>query len=116
MSLNGLIKEAKTQVREVDPEAIADQLAHYLVLDVREPNDVLLGYLPGAVNVPRGTLEFRVSDDPRFSDPQRAILVYSGDGKRSALAALTLSQLGFSNVQSLAGGIKRWSEENRPID
>ncbi|MBT8080054.1 MAG: rhodanese-like domain-containing protein [Gammaproteobacteria bacterium] len=116
MSIKRLIKDAQTQVREVDPATIAAHLKHHLVVDVREPNEVLLGFLPGAINVPRGTMEFRVSDDPRFGDPQRAILVYSGSGKRSALAALTLSQLGFSNVQSLAGGIKRWSEENGPIE
>jgi len=114
--ISGLIKDAKTQVREVDPALIAEQLEDHLVLDVREPNEVLLGFLPGAINVPRGTMEFRVSDDPRFGDPKQAILVYSGDGKRSALAALTLSQLGFSNVQSLAGGFERWAEENRPIE
>lgn len=116
MSINRLVKDAQTQVREVDPASIAEYLEDHLVLDVREPNEVLLGFLPGAINVPRGTMEFRVSDDPRFGDSQRPILVYSGDGKRSALAALTLSQLGFTNVQSLAGGIKRWSEEDRPIE
>ena len=116
MSINGLIEDAQTQVREVNPATVVEHLKDYLVLDVREPKEVLLGFLPGAINVPRGTLEFRVSDDPLFRDLERGILVYSGDGKRSALAALTLSQLGFSNVQSLAGGISRWSEENRPIE
>tara|TARA_R110000782_G_scaffold29887_6_gene74196 strand:+ start:168 stop:518 length:351 start_codon:yes stop_codon:yes gene_type:complete len=116
MLIDGLIEDAQTQVREINPAAVAGRLEDYLVLDVREPSEVLLGFLPGAINVARGTMEFRVSDDPRFGKPQTAILVYSGHGRRSALAALTLSQLGFSNVQSLAGGIKRWSEEDWPIE
>lgn len=116
MVVNGLIKEAKTRVREVVPATVADTLDDYIVLDVREPIEVLQGYLPGAINVPRGTIEFRVTDDPRFADRQRPILVYSGVGQRSVLVALTLSQLGFSDVQSLAGGIIRWAQESRPIE
>ena len=116
MPVNGLIKKAQAQVREISPASIADTLSEYLVLDVREPHEVLHGYLPGAFSVPRGTIEFRVSDDIRFADLTRAFLVYSGDGKRSVLAALTLSELGYSDVQSLAGGIERWSQEDLPIE
>jgi rhodanese-related sulfurtransferase len=116
MLIEGLIKNAQAQVREIDPQAIAEKLEQYLVLDVREPSEVLLGFLPGALNIPRGTLEFRVSEDPRFENQERLILVYCGNGTRSALAALTLAELGFTNVQTLAGGIERWSEEDRPIE
>lgn len=116
MQINGLLKEAQEHVREVSPTSIVGVLANYLVLDVREPHEVLYGFLPGAINVPRGTIEFRVTDDTRLADQARAILVYSGDGKRSVLAALTLTQLGYSDVQSLAGGIERWSQESLPVE
>lgn len=116
MQINGLVKAAQARVREVSPASIAERLTKHLVLDVREPQEVLHGYLPGAINVPRGTMEFRVMDDNRFADQARAILVYSGEGRRSVLAALTLSQLGYSDVKSLAGGIQRWSQEDLPVE
>ena len=116
MRVNSLIEQARTKIRVADPEAVSSEIDRYLVLDVREPGEVLFGFLPGAVNVPRGTIEIRVSEDPRFADPDRAILVYSSHGRRSALATLTLLELGFSNVQALAGGFERWSAEDRPID
>jgi len=116
MQINAIIDAARAHVREVGPVSVAERLAEYLVLDVREPQEVLYGYLPGAINIPRGTVEFRVTDDARFADPTRAILVYSDGGRRSVLAAQTLSQLGFCDVQSLAGGIQGWAAENLPIE
>ena len=116
MRVDELIEDAKTQVREVLPAAIAKSLHRYIILDVPEPREILHGYLSGAINMPRGTVEFRVTDDERFGDKGQPILVYSGNGNRSALVALSLEQLGFSNVQSLAGGIDQWSLEDRPIE
>lgn len=115
-SLDRMLDEASRQVRRVDPASVADRLADYLVIDVREPAEVLEGYLPGAFNVPRGTLEFRVCRDPRFGDRQRPVLTYSGNGDRSALAALTLVQLGYRNVQSLDGGLHRWAMAGLPVE
>ena len=115
MQLDALITRARRKVREIAPAAIVGELAEYIVVDVREPEEVLHGYLPDAVNVPRGLLERSVTEDSRFADPLRPVLVYSGTGLRSVLACLTLQQLGFRNVQSLAGGISRWSDENMPV-
>lgn len=116
MRTDGMVKDARSLVREVAPATVECTINEFIVIDVREPHEVLQGYLPNAINVPRGTIEFRVTDDVRFGDRRQAILVYSGVGERSVLAALTLSQLGYSDVQSLAGGIERWSEENRTIE
>jgi rhodanese-related sulfurtransferase len=115
MRLDALITSARSKVREIAPEAIVNELADYIVVDVREPEEVLHGYLPDAVNVPRGLLERSVTEDARFADQLRPVLVYSGTGVRSLLACLTLQQLGFRNVQSLAGGISRWSAESMPV-
>lgn len=115
-SLDAMLDEASRQVRRVDPASVADRLADYLVIDVREPAEVLQGYLPGAFNVPRGTLEFRVCRDPRFGDRRRPVLTYSGNGDRSALAALTLVQLGYRHVQSLDGGLHRWAMAGLPVE
>ena len=115
MRLDALVTRARSKVREIAPAAIIGELADYIVIDVREPEEVLHGYLPDAVNVPRGLLERSVLEDARFADPVRPVLVYSGTGIRSLLACLTLQQLGFENVRSLAGGISRWSDEDLPI-
>lgn len=108
--------DARREVRLVDARCVAGRLQDFVVLDVREPAEVLLGYLPGALNVPRGKLEFFVCRDGRFADRDASILVYSGDGRRSALAAQTLRRLGFRNVLALDRGIRHWSEANLPVD
>lgn len=115
MRLDGLIDSARSKVREIAPSAIVGDLAEYIVIDVREPEEVLHGYLPDAINVPRGVLERKVFEDPRFADQFQPVLLYSENGVRSLLACLTLQQIGFQNVQSLAGGISRWSDEDLPI-
>lgn len=110
-----VFEQAQARVRQVHPVTVAPCLHRYFVIDVREPGEVLEGFLPGALNVPRGVIEHRVEDDSRFYDRSQPILVYSRDGRRSALAAVTLAELGFSDVQSLAGGYTCWSEQNLPV-
>ena len=115
MAVDRLLQKASTEITHIEPAVAAARLGDMLVIDVREPWEVLHGYLPGAVNVPRGLLEFRAEDDGAFRTPGRPILVYSGDGRRSALAAQALQQLGFADVYSLAGGFRRWLQEERPV-
>jgi rhodanese-related sulfurtransferase len=80
-----------------------------VVLDVREPAEFDVGHLPGAVNVPRGVLEFRVGDHPALINPTATILLYCKNGGRSTLAAHTLKQMGFENVHMLSGGFDGWT-------
>ena len=75
--------------------------------------------IPGAISAPRGMLEFWADPTSPYHrqefDPQRRIILHCASGGRSALAADTLQQLGYSNVAHLAGGLKAWAEEGRPI-
>merc|ERR1712000_498066 len=110
LSKEDLLKAAGESVNPVDAaaaEALLQQGA--VVLDVREPAEFDMGHLPGAVNVPRGVLEFRVGDHPALCDPQADILLYCKNGGRSTLAAHTLKQMGFDNVRMLVGGFDGWS-------
>lgn len=72
-----LVLEAKQHIYEISLEdALSALAAKPLVLDVREPEEYQLGHLPSATNIPRGILEFRMSQEPTLTDRQREILIY----------------------------------------
>jgi sulfur-carrier protein adenylyltransferase/sulfurtransferase len=104
-----LLNAAKAEIREIDPHEVAARLDHYTLLDVREPDEYEQGALPHAVHVPRGQLEFSV--EGRLADKQAPIAIYCAGGTRSAFAAKTLQDLGYSNVVSIAGGFNKWKDE-----
>lgn len=110
-----LINEAKTRIREIDaPGAIA---AHgdssIIFLDIREPNEWNLGHVPGAVHIPRGQLEGKVEG---AIDRGKRVVVYCAGGSRSALAADTLQQMGYDQVESLRGGFRGWAEGGGEVE
>lgn len=111
-----MVANAKQQIKEVDTATAKDQLQSSLILDVREPAEYAAGHLPGAINIPRGVLEFKIDATPEFQGKrQESIVVYCQTGGRSALAALALNQLGYTQAVSMAGGFKAWSESGLPL-
>jgi rhodanese-related sulfurtransferase len=87
----------------------------YTLVDVRQPEEHYPGYIPGSVNIPRGSLEFNVSDSTYWEGvglymplPDEKIVVYDQKGKRGILAAQTLQKLGYTNVFALKEGWKKW--------
>jgi molybdopterin/thiamine biosynthesis adenylyltransferase/rhodanese-related sulfurtransferase len=107
-----LLAAAKSQITEVDPERAAGRIADgALVLDVREPDEYAEGALADAVHIPRGHLESQVEN--RLLDKDAEIIVYCAGGVRSAFAAQTMQQLGYTNVASMVGGFGRWKDEGR---
>ena len=115
-SAHELVQEAKQHIREGNADAIGQQLtqAGALLIDVREPEEFNQGHLAQALNIPRGMLEFRISNDPALHDVQRPLAIYCKSSGRAALAAQTLAAMGFENVISLAGGFDAWVAEGRP--
>jgi rhodanese-related sulfurtransferase len=112
-----LVAAAKQQIREVTPDEAKAMLGKAPVLDVREPAEFAAGHLPGAVNIPRGVLEFQIGNHPAFQNTQNAeILVNCQSGGRSALAAEALKKLGYEKAVSLAGGYKLWQESGLPVE
>ena len=108
-----LLSQTKSRIREVDT-ATAEQAAaepRAVVLDVREPDEYEQGALPGAVHIPRGHLESQIEN--RVADHDTPLVVYCAGGTRSAFAADTLSQLGYTNVVSMVGGFNKWKNEDR---
>lgn len=107
-----LCEEARSRVRELSPEELAAGSGQ-MVVDIREPDEVAGGILPDALCMPRGRLEKLMGS--LELDPSTSIRLYCQTGGRSALAADALTEMGFSDVQSLAGGIKAWIAAGFPI-
>jgi sulfur-carrier protein adenylyltransferase/sulfurtransferase len=111
-SFRELLAATKQQIREVDTaEADAALSRGAVVLDVREPDEYEQGAIPGAVHIARGNLESNIEN--RLPDKDAEIVVHCASGVRSAFAARTLSDLGYANVASMAGGFNRWKDEGR---
>jgi sulfur-carrier protein adenylyltransferase/sulfurtransferase len=113
-SFRELLAATKSEIREVDT-AEADELRRRpgaVVLDVREPDEYEQGAIPGAVHIPRGTLESTVEN--RITDKSAPVIIHCASGVRSAFAAKTLSDMGYQDVVSVIGGFNKWKDEGRP--
>lgn len=109
-----LIAEAKSRIRQVAPsEAMADNAASKVYLDCREPQEYNLGHIPGAVFIPRGTLEGVVEG---AIGRDRKVVIYCASGNRSALAADTMMQMGYADVASMSGGFRGWVEAGGEVE
>jgi rhodanese-related sulfurtransferase len=125
-SLADFVREALTSVEEVGPEEVRRLLelpdrAGVEILDVRESDEYAAGHLPGARHYPRGFLEVRADlehpkRDPWLADRSRKLVLYCGGGHRSALAARTLQEMGFTDVRSMAEGWSGWTKRGFPVE
>jgi sulfur-carrier protein adenylyltransferase/sulfurtransferase len=113
-SFRDLLSSARANITEVLPAEAADRLKKpdAVALDVREPDEFEQGALKRAVHIPRGYLEIQVAG--RVPDQGVPIVVYCAGGVRSAFAAQTLAQLGYTDVVSMTGGFNRWKDEGMP--
>lgn len=110
------IRNVKSQIKEIDPKQV-DELRkdeNVVVVDVRENDEVAQGKIPGAVHIPRGYLEARI--DGFVPDRDRKVLVYCAAGSRSALAAKTLEELGYGDVESMTGGFTLWKDRGYDVE
>jgi glyoxylase-like metal-dependent hydrolase (beta-lactamase superfamily II)/rhodanese-related sulfurtransferase len=107
-----LVSIAKQHITEVNSEMARNLLREgdITLIDTREESEFAAGHIDEAILIPRGTLEFKVSNTPELSDKSKPVLIYCRTGGRSALAAQTLQTLGYTNVLSLAGGFEGWNK------
>src|SRR5690242_21877373 len=119
------LKDVKSRIRETDVETVKKIVAARkgqggdgngagpILIDIREKDEWTEGFIPGARWISRGFLEQRIEDQvpERSSD----IILYCAGGTRSAMAAKSLAELGYTNVRSLAGGFgaRKRPEERR---
>ena len=120
-----LVAQARAVIEEIDANRLlAMQASGMPVIDVREPEEFATGHLPGAVNIPRGVLEFQVDGhpalnfktDPHLSHRREPVILYCRTGGRSALAAEALKRLGFDRPLSLAGGYLQWTADGGSVE
>jgi rhodanese-related sulfurtransferase len=112
-----MVKEAKAAIKEASVDEVKkivdEKKSTIVLLDVRDSYELEQGMIPGAINISRGQLEFKV----RMILPDRnaKIIVYCGLDLRSPLATKTLNDLGYRNAVNMTGGLKAWSEAGYPL-
>jgi rhodanese-related sulfurtransferase len=112
-----LVEEARQHIRECTIEQVKGKLDRhepFEFIDVREDNEYAQDHARGATHLGRGVLERDV--ETMIPNKQAEIVLYCGGGYRSALAANSLRQMGYSNLASMTGGIKAWQDAGYPID
>ena len=112
-----LVEAARARVKECSVTEAKTRLdrgevAHFI--DVREDHEFAKDHAKGARHVGKGVIERDI--ETLVPDKQVPILLYCGGGYRSALAADALTQMGYTNVTSMDGGIKAWREAGYPME
>jgi molybdopterin/thiamine biosynthesis adenylyltransferase/rhodanese-related sulfurtransferase len=117
------IRQIKSQIAQVDPGEVNEALSadgasngdgSIALIDVRESEEVARGLIPGAKHVPRGHLESRI--EGAVPDRSQHVVLYCASGNRSALAAKTLQELGYENVESMTGGYTLWKDRGYKVE
>lgn len=98
------VSQAETAIRDAD-----------VLLDVREAEEFTAGHIPGAVHASRGMLEFKLSSAPQLSNRDLKFVLYCKTSGRAALAAAVMKDMGYLNVQSIAGGFDAWAAAGKPV-
>jgi sulfur-carrier protein adenylyltransferase/sulfurtransferase len=110
-----LLQQVRSEISEIDATHARERIesGEPVVVDVREQDEWDEGHIAGAVHVPRGHLESRI--ERLAPDTSRPVVVYCSAGNRSAFAAKTLTDLGYEDVVSLAGGFTDWKRNGFPV-
>ena len=111
-----LVMQAKGQTCEVSMEHAEEAIrVADVLIDVREADEYALGHLPGAILMPRGLLEFKLSANAALSARDVKVVLYCKTSGRAALAAQTMQNMGYLNVTSIAGGFDAWAAAGKPV-
>lgn len=111
-----LVAQAKQDIHEVPLDQADDAIRKAdMVIDVRDPDEYRMSHIPGAVNISRGMLEFRFSNDPALESRDLNIVCYCKTSGRAALSAKALQEMGYLHVTSIAGGFDAWQEAGKDV-
>jgi rhodanese-related sulfurtransferase len=112
-----LVNDAKSRVKETNVPEVKKRLdagAKFVLVDTREDNEWARGHLPGAIHLCKGIIERDI--EAAVPDKSAEIILYCGGGFRSALAADNLQKMGYTNVVSMDGGWRGWTESGFPVE
>jgi rhodanese-related sulfurtransferase len=112
-----LVQDAKTRVKECTVEDVnrrRDAGDKFLLVDVREESEWAAGHAAGAVHLSKGTIERDI--ETKVPDKGTPMILYCGGGFRSALAADNLQKMGYTNVISMDGGWRGWTQAGLPVE
>lgn len=112
-----LVEQVKQNVKETnvaEVKARLDKGEKLLLVDVREESEYAAGHIPGAKHLGKGVIERDV--EMVIPDTSKEIILYCGGGFRSALAADNLQKMGYTNVLSMDGGWRAWTQAKLPVE
>lgn len=122
-SASDMVAEAKANLENLTPEEVARELesGDATLIDIRESEELAAtGRIPKSHHAPRGMIEFYADPGSPYHrdefDPEKRIILTCASGGRSALAAKSLKEMGYTNVAHLDGGVKGWIEQGRPVE
>lgn len=112
-----LVDDTRTRIKETDVHQVKRRLdaeEKFSLVDVREESEWARGHLPRALHLSKGVIERDIEE--RFPDKSAALVLYCGGGYRSALSADNLQKMGYTNVWSMDGGWRGWTEAGYPTE
>ena len=112
-----LVQDAKTRIKECTVADVQQRIAagdKFVLVDVREESEYAAGHAPGAVHMSKGVIERDV--EKKVPDTGTPLVLYCGGGFRSALAADNLQKMGYTNVISMDGGWRGWTQAGLPVE
>ena len=112
-----IVEDAKTRVREctIADVTLRQAAGETLTLvDVREESEFAQGHIPGSIHLGKGVIERDI--EGKIPDTGTELILYCGGGYRSALAADNLQKMGYTNVISMDGGWRGWTEAGLPVE
>lgn len=115
------VDSAKKQVKTIgmnEYRKIVDSPGDALIVDVREPHEYAAGHVPGAINIPRGVLEFQIWKHvgfPAQTGTDRIVYLQCQSGNRASLAAKSLEDLGFTHATAVVMSLEDWQEAGNPF-
>ena len=121
LSVSELVARTKAQIKTIDMvtfKSALDKSDLGLIVDVREPGEYVDGHIPGAINIPRGQIEFRIWPHVGFpdnTDMSKRITLYCASGARCTLATKSLQDLGFSDVTAADMRVEDWVRAGHPF-
>jgi rhodanese-related sulfurtransferase len=115
------VQAAQKQVKTIGMQEyrkVVENPGGTLIVDVREPQEYAAGHVPGAINIPRGVIEFKIWNQvgyPANTQMDQPIVLQCQSGNRASLAAQSLADLGFTRINAVVMSLDDWQQSGHPF-